>query len=242
MVSPGRDEVAAGGAAGPDGSPSDGGRQGDGAAQPDQPTLIPLPVLRPGPHPPAGAERLRADAARNHERVLAAAERLFADHDARQVTMGDIARAAGVGRATVYRRYPTPSAVALALLDEHERRLQERILRGEPPLGPGAPAAERLAAFYAAAVNLLERHLHLALGAETGHARFRTGAYRFWRLHVRALCRGAVPRPDAVVDQLLAPLAPELYHFQRYELGLSRDQIIDSLAVLAHRVVDPAGH
>jgi hypothetical protein len=33
-----------------------------------------------------------------------------------------------------------------------------------PPLGPGAPPAERLAAFYAAMVDLLERHVHLARG------------------------------------------------------------------------------
>jgi AcrR family transcriptional regulator len=190
---------------------------------------------------------LRADAARNRERVLAAAEQVFARTDARQVTMEDIARAAGVGRATLYRRFPTPAAVAVALLDEHERRLQERILRGEPPLGPGAPAADRLAAFYAAMVELLEGHLHLALGAETGSARFRTGAYGFWRLHVRTLLlqRESAGREaevdaidvDATVDLLLAPLAPELYQYQRYELGLSRERITASLEALAQHTV-----
>lgn len=182
--------------------------------------------------------RLRADAARNRERVLEAAERLFADGDAQQVTMEDIARAAGVGRATLYRRFPSPAAVALALLDEHERRLQADIIRGAPPLGPGAPPAERLAAFYAAMVDLLERHLHLALGAETGSARFSTGAYGFWRLHVRTLLDGSdVEAVDAAVDQLLAPLAPELYQFQRYELGLTQGQIAASLSHLAGRVL-----
>jgi AcrR family transcriptional regulator len=180
--------------------------------------------------------RLRADAARNRERVLAAAERLFADRDPGTITMEDIARAAGVGRATLYRRYPSPAAVAVALLDEHERRLQERIIRGAPPLGPGAPAAERLAAFYAALVDLLEGHLHLALGGETGSARFHTGAYGFWRLHVRTLLAdGDPPVTDAAIDLLLAPLAPELYQFQRHELGLSQRQVTDALGSLAHR-------
>lgn len=189
---------------------------------------------------PAG--RLRADAARNREKVLAAAERLFADRDPRTITMEDIARAAGVGRATLYRRYPNPAAVAVALLDEHERRLQERIIRGAPPLGPGAPAAERLAAFYAAMVDLLEGHLHLALGGETGSARFHTGAYGFWRLHVRALLAdGDPPVTDAAIDLLLAPLAPELYQFQRHELGLSRQQVTDSLGALAHRFLGQPG-
>jgi AcrR family transcriptional regulator len=185
-----------------------------------------------------GGDRLRADAARNRERVLAAAERLFATTGTRQVTMEDIARAAGVGRATLYRRYPTPAAVALALLDEHERRLQERIIRGEPPLGPGAPPPERLAAFYAAMVELLEGHLHLALGAETGTARLRTGAYGFWRLHVRALlAERQFDEIDATVDLLLAPLAPELYHFQRHELGLGQAQITTALEAHARRLL-----
>lgn len=184
--------------------------------------------------------RLRADAARNRERVLAAAERLFATTGTGQVTMEEIARAAGVGRATLYRRYPSPAAVALALLDEHERRLQERIIRGEPPLGPGAPPAERLAAFYVAMVDLLERHLHLALGAETGSARFRTGAYGFWRLHVRTLLAGSrLDEIDATVDVLLAPLAPELYQFQRHELGLSQVRITAALDAHARRLLGP---
>ncbi|HEY8472494.1 MAG TPA: helix-turn-helix domain-containing protein [Natronosporangium sp.] len=185
--------------------------------------------------------RLRADAARNRARVLAAAERLFATADPGKVTMEDIARAAGVGRATLYRRYSSPAAVALALLDEHERRLQERIIRGEPSLGPGAPPGERLAAFYAAMADLLEQHLHLALGAETGSARFRTGAYGFWRLHVRTLLVAAGhAEVDATVDLLLAPLAPELYQFQRYQQGLSKDRIVAALAALARRVLPVA--
>ncbi|MFC7109371.1 TetR/AcrR family transcriptional regulator [Nonomuraea rubra] len=105
--------------------------------------------------------------------------------------MDDIAKLAGVGRGTLYRRYPDRASIAVALLDEHERDLQERLLRGEPPLGPGAPPAERLAAFYAAMVRLLEDHSHLVLGSEVGRSRFETGAYGFWRAHVRALLTAA---------------------------------------------------
>ena len=133
----------------------------------------------------------RADAARNRARVLEAAGRLFAERDGREVTMEQIAAAAGVGKATLYRRYPDVPSIALALLDEHERALQERLLRGPPPLGPGAPPADRLAAFYRAMVDLLERHGHLALAAETGERRYRTGAYRAWAMHVGALLADA---------------------------------------------------
>ena len=94
---------------------------------------------------PSLERRERADAAHNRRRVLAAAEELFASRGARAVTMEDIARAAGVGKGTLYRRFPDRASIAVALLDDHERALQERLLRGPPPLGPGAPPAERLA-------------------------------------------------------------------------------------------------
>lgn len=177
----------------------------------------------------------RADAARNRQRVLSAAEQLFTQPGT--VTMEDIARAAGVGRATLYRRYPDPASIALALLDEHERRLQEALMSGPPPLGPGAPPATRLAAFYSATIDLLDRHLPLALRGETGPTRFSTGAYGFWRAHVRSLLTAAeVPKPDALVDILLAPLAPELYQFQRSR-GLAPRQIKAALTRVAERTL-----
>ncbi len=185
--------------------------------------------------------RERADAARNRERILAAAARLFAHADPVAVTMGDIARAAGVGRATLYRRFPDTASVAVALLDEHERRLQQDLLSGPPPLGPGAPPADRLAAFYGAMVDLLDQHLHLALGGESGAARFTVGAYGFWRVHVRALLLEAhVPDPDTVVDIVLAPLDPETHRYQRHQRGRSAQQIAAGLAWQAHRLLGPA--
>ncbi|MEU4063003.1 helix-turn-helix domain-containing protein [Streptomyces wedmorensis] len=185
------------------------------------------------------APRRRADAERNRAQILTAAERLFAEQDPRTVTMDRIAKAAGVGRATLYRSFPDPSSVAVALLDEHERRLQGQLIYGPPPLGPGAPAGERLAAFYLAMLDLLERHLPLALGAETGAARFRTGAYGFWRVHVRTLlvARG-VRDPDPLIDIALSPLSPELFRFQRHELGLSVERIGRSLTAFARRLLE----
>lgn len=181
--------------------------------------------------------RERADAARNRARVLEAAGRLLAEAGGRPVTMEQVAAAAGVGKGTLYRRYPDVAAIATALLDQHERELQEQLLRGAPPLGPGAPPAERLAAFYRAMVALLERHAHLALAAETGPRRFGTGAYRAWALHVGALVDEAgLPERPALVDALLAPLAPELFAHQQ-AAGLTPAAIAAGLETLARRVL-----
>jgi AcrR family transcriptional regulator len=213
-----------------------------------------MPPRRPDLQPPGG-RRERADAARNRQRILHAAGELLAARGAARVTMEDIARAAGVGKGTLYRRFPDLAAIAVALLDEHERALQGRLLAGPPPLGPGAPPAERLTAFYAAMVELLEAHVHLALGAETGQRRFATGAYGFWRAHVRALLaehQGAPADPaaggdpaaqgrlDALVDALLAPLAPELFEYQRRHRGRSVEDITAALTRLATAVLGPA--
>ncbi|QLY31434.1 TetR/AcrR family transcriptional regulator [Nocardia huaxiensis] len=195
-----------------------------------------LPLLGQ-PSTPGTAPAERADAARNRAKILEAAAGLFAERDPRGVTMDDIAKAAGVGRGTLYRRYPDVVSIAVALLDEYERTVQEQLLSGPPPLGPGAPPAERLAAFYAAMIDLLDAHANLVLGAETGSARFATGAYQFWRVHVRTLATEAgVPEPDSLVEPLLAPLAAEVYLHQK-ERGLTSEEIKTALGRLAHGVL-----
>jgi len=193
-----------------------------------------LPVLGQ----PTATAKERADAVRNRERVLAAAADLLARPLTAGLTMDAVAKAAGVGRATLYRRYPDLASIALALLDEHERDLQERILRGDPPLGPGAPPTDRLAAFYAAMVDVLEQHAHLALAAEIGRSRFTPGAYEFWSTHVLVLLEeSGTPDPAALVDVLLAPLAPEVYLHQRQDLGHTPQQITAALSHLANTVL-----
>src|SRR5687768_10383657 len=98
---------------------------------------------------PLAAPRERADAARNRQRILAAAVRLFDRHGVDAVSLDRVAREAGVSKATLFRRFGDRQALFLALIDEHERALQDAILTGPPPLGPGAPAPERLHAFLA---------------------------------------------------------------------------------------------
>jgi len=188
------------------------------------------PLIEP---PPAE----RADAAANRRRILDAAERLFAERGP-DLTMSELAEAAGVGRGTLYRRYPDVASVAVALLDEHERALQARLLDGPPPLGPGAAPADRLAAFYGAMVELLERHLPLALGAEQGAARFATGAYGFWRTFVAAQLRQAGVDDTALPDVLLAPLAPEAYAHLRRDRGQRPGQVVAALTRLTAVLTD----
>lgn len=62
----------------------------------------------------SGRRRVRSDALANQERVLAAAVTAVL-REGRQVPMGTIAAAAGVGIGTLYRRYPNREALLEAL-------------------------------------------------------------------------------------------------------------------------------
>ncbi|WP_246266471.1 TetR/AcrR family transcriptional regulator [Nonomuraea typhae] len=168
----------------------------------------------------------RADAARNREKILGAAARLFAEKGVEAVSMDAIAAEAGVGKGTLFRRFGDKSGLAAALLDRRERELQEHILSGPAPLGPGAPAAERLAAFVAAYLDYLFAHLDLVRMSETASpgARYRIGAYRFWHRHVAILLAEASPGadPDALAHLVLAAVGGELAGVLKEEYGEAR--------------------
>jgi AcrR family transcriptional regulator len=183
-----------------------------------------LQVLRSSP------PRERADAARNRAAALAAAADLFVEHGVAGVSMDAIAAAAGVGKGTLFRRFGDKAGLAVALLDERERELQDRVLFGPAPLGPGEAAdspgpAARLRAFVTAYLDYALAHLDLVRMSETASpgARYRIGAYRFWHRHVALLLAAAGHQDaDSLAHAVLAPLAAEHLHAVVAELGAAR--------------------
>ena len=78
---------------------------------------------------------LRADARRNRERILEAAVRAFSEKGA-DVPIDTIAKAAGVGSATLYRHFPTREALIEAAYRNELARVcdsVEQLLAGNPP-------------------------------------------------------------------------------------------------------------
>jgi AcrR family transcriptional regulator len=177
-----------------------------------------LPIVEEAP-------RERADAARNRVKVLAAAEELFARHGPECVSMEAIATAAGVGKGTLFRRFGDRAGLARALLDERERRLQDEMIRGAPPLGPGAPPPERLIAFGRAILDFPDDHRAILVAADAGGAaRYRHPAYSAWRTHVALLLREGDPEldADAVAEFLLGALRADLVSHLREEMEPER--------------------
>jgi AcrR family transcriptional regulator len=185
----------------------------------------------------------RADARRNRLKVLLAAERLFACHGVDKVSMDAIAAEAGVGKGTLFRRFGDRAGLARAVLEEHERTLQERLIRGPAPLGPGAPPRERLKAMAGAIYAHLEAHAALIAAGDAGApgARFRTPPYVFYRLHTTLLIAEADPTldRDLTADMLLGALSASAFLVWRREHGFDIPRIQAAFDELVDRLLPP---
>ncbi len=181
---------------------------------------------------------LRADAARNRDKVLAAAEKLFAERDADCVTMDAVAAEAGVGKGTLFRGFGDRAGLVLALLQEHETRLQEAMIRGPAPLGPGAPPIDRLIAFGEALLKHMAQHGELVAAAEGKLDRYRGGPYIVYRTHVAMLVREADPDADweYITDALLASLTASHLRYLRRR-GMSEERLAAGWADVVRRLL-----
>jgi AcrR family transcriptional regulator len=178
----------------------------------------------------------RADAASNRRRILAAATELFAQRGPDCVSMQDVAKAAGVGMGTMYRRFGDRAGLTFALLGERHRELQEQLLRGAPPLGPGASAAERLHAFGRARLALLDEGEAemLLTTADAGGATLR-GPDAAYRTHLAVLLRELAPGLDVeyAVNSLVMAFDARLHVHLRHERGWSLARVQDGWCALA---------
>jgi AcrR family transcriptional regulator len=189
-----------------------------------------LPVVQDAPPE-------RADAARNRGKVLAAAERLVAECGASCVSMDAVAKEAGVGKGTLFRRFGDRAGLMQAVLSERERVFQEEIIRGPAPLGPGAPPIERLIAF---GERLLRHHAaygELLAAAEAAGARYRSAPFAFYRTHVSVLVREAAPDADweYLTDVLLAALGAEHLAYLRGVRQMDEERMAAGWADLVQR-------
>ena len=157
----------------------------------------------------------RADAARNRRAILAATEELLAAHRPQDISMEQVATAAGVVKGTVFHRFGNRTGLMVALMTERARALNEAVMAGPPPLGPGAPDRERLFAFMDAMIGVVSRNKSLL--AELAHsgaleplpAERSQSVYGFWHGHLSDLI--ASLRPDADADMIAHVLLGALH-------------------------------
>jgi AcrR family transcriptional regulator len=188
----------------------------------------------------------RRDAREHRQRILVVAQELFTEHGVEAVSMHQIARAAGIGQGTLYRRYAHKGELCVDLLYEHHQQFVDEIT-DLLTTKAASPALERLESVLERIVAFLEDQSAL-LGPislreiqQDCHKDEADYFQPFSWLH--ELCANllteAVTRKELValdisytVDALLAALCPMVYRFQRQERGFSPERILQGLCRL----------
>ncbi|MER5214332.1 helix-turn-helix domain-containing protein [Streptomyces sp. NPDC002838] len=173
----------------------------------------------------------RADAARNRRRILDAAVRVLRTQGASALTADTVAKEAGVGVGTVYRRFENRARLVYELIEENETRFQEELAghAGEPP-------RQRLRAFLHGMADLLEEQRALLLIAEASApaARYFSRPYRTHHEQLTSLVAELAPTADAayLADLLLMAYTPGLFDHQRGERDWPLERIKSGLDTL----------
>ncbi|MFM9376726.1 TetR/AcrR family transcriptional regulator [Gordonia sp. VNK21] len=205
----------------------------------DRPHPLDLPLVTGG-----AVSTERADAARNRQLLLAAAKTLIDNHGAAAVTMDAVAREAGVGKGTVFRRFGSRNGLMMALLDHSESALQQAFLSGPEPLGPGAPPLERLIAYGRTRLKMTVDHLDILLEAGADNPdRLSHPVWAVSTQHVQLLLRdlGYPGHLEVVANAVQAPLDAMAVRHLLDVVGLSREQIADDWETMVRLLLSGLG-
>jgi AcrR family transcriptional regulator len=172
---------------------------------------------------------LRTDAARNADTVLATSAQLLATNPS--ASMAEIARAAGLDRSTVYRRFPSRDALVdamfVAKLDAAEQALDEARVET-------APFTVAVHRFLEEMVQVGRRwpvDMSLLLQDEPSRDRHDEQRARVERLVERGIRDGVVRDdlpPGWACDVLLALLDLAIHKHQDLEPGPAADLVMES--------------
>lgn len=146
----------------------------------------------------------RADAERNHDKILAAARAAFADPET-EVSMAEISRRAGVGMATLYRNFPGRQELLEALYTDEVDAVchAAETIDGETP---GAALVAWLHRFFAFSTS--KRHIAAELLKQTDRSNplfttSRTRVITAGRPLLAAAQRAGEVRDDLALEQVL---------------------------------------
>ncbi|MEU3030610.1 TetR/AcrR family transcriptional regulator [Streptomyces incarnatus] len=190
--------------------------------------------------------RSRKDAARNREAVLAAADDLFTRCGSPEdVTMADVAAAAGVGKGTIFRAFGDRAGLLRALYEVRLEPVREAVETGPPPLGPAAAPQERVPALLDAVLCFKLDNRRLALALEEGGGSgspYRAEHYERWHGLLRAVLEQIPGLTDGgfIAHALLAATRADLAEHLAGEERVPRERMRAQLADFAARLLASA--
>ncbi|GCF06811.1 TetR/AcrR family transcriptional regulator [Dictyobacter arantiisoli] len=183
----------------------------------------------------------RRQAADFDQRILRVARQLFAERGIEDVSMHQIAREAGVGQGTLYRRYAHKGELILDLLNESAQRFVEEI-QAYAQDGEVWSALQRLDSVLHKCIAFIEEEgLFLVAIMDTSSAekremKFSTQYYRASHSLIAHLLEEAITQQELApldtiytADALIATSDPALYLFQRQKRGYTPEQILEGI-------------
>ncbi|MFL6055921.1 MAG: TetR/AcrR family transcriptional regulator [Actinoallomurus sp.] len=184
----------------------------------------------------------RKDAARNRAAVLAAADALFARCESPEdVTMADIAAAAGVGKGTLFRAFGDRPGLLRALYEARLEPVREAVEAGPPPLGPATPPQQRVPALLDAVLcfKLDNRRLALALEESGSSSPYQAEHYERWHGLLQAVLEQIPDLTDSdfTAHALLAATRADLVEHLAGQERVPRERMRAQLANFTTRVL-----
>ncbi len=192
----------------------------------------------------------RRDAAENRQTILRVAQELFAENKVAAVNMAEIAKAAKVGKGTLYRRFANKGELCLSLLDDELRQFQDEVMATLRTMtSEHRSTINQLDYVLRALVSFLETNLDLMV--EIDALRVPSVVQdinrpHFWQeMTIRGLLQKGiiqgVIRPDIdlfyLTSALLAPLDARVYRAHRFAQGYTPEQIQSGLQSLVRGIV-----
>ncbi|WP_030761553.1 TetR/AcrR family transcriptional regulator [Streptomyces sp. NRRL F-2664] len=192
------------------------------------------------------AERTeRADAQRNREAVLAAADALFAASSSpHSVSMDDIAAAAGVGKGTLFRRFGDRAGLIAAVIASRLEPLRQRVQEVQEATG-SAPRQRVLDLLDTSLTFKIENRNLMAAAEDAGlSSPYRAQHYGWWHETLRAALDRVpgVHDPDFTAHALLAALRADLVAHLIDEGKMSPEDLRSSLAAHVDNVLGGSSH
>lgn len=157
---------------------------------------------------PIGPSRRRADARRNHDRLIAAAVAQFAEHGPAATVTG-IARAAGVGVATLYRHFPTREDLVFAAYGSELDLVCDsapRLLAQHDPETAARAWMDRFMGYMTSKLGIAEA-VRAAIAAGAPSPRSRERIHAAMQLLFDATAAAGVTRNGVEVDDVMMTLA-----------------------------------
>ncbi|MBW7453061.1 TetR/AcrR family transcriptional regulator [Paenibacillus sepulcri] len=188
----------------------------------------------------------RKDAIEHRRIILQKAQLLFAEFGVDGVTMHQIAKSAGIGQGTLYRRYAHKGEICQDLMKESSEDVCEDIQNYLD--NKDLPLRERITMALEIALNFIESHSDWLVSIQAPTCEERQTLYYQSDLYINMhkafhdLILETEPAKETakdavfIADMILASLNPELFLFMRNERGYTKEEIKHKLISL---YIDP---